>query len=279
MPSSNIEDFRNVFASSKNILIISGAGLSAASGIATFRGQGGRWRKYDATILATLAAWHENQSRVWQFFHYRREEQVTFVTVCFFVVTPRCLEAVAPNTTSVTHVTQNIDGLCLEALTKHSSASGEEPDGQIIEMHGNLFDVVCTAHDCDYRAKNMDHPICPALGGTEKIVAEGNVEPVVKRADLPHCPKCQQLLRPDVVWFGERPKKIHDILQVADSADLCLVVGTSSLVQPASKLPERVRANGGKVAVFNMEAANHSDQADFLFLGPCEVELGRILGI
>lgn len=184
----------------------------------------------------------------------------------------------APNA-SVTHVTQNIDGLNLIALTELSTESGEESDGQVIEMHGNLFDVVCTAHDCDYRAKNMDDPICQGLGGTERVVAEGNIEPIVKRAELPHCPKCQQLLRPDVVWFGERPKKIHDILEIAKSADLCLVVGTSSLVQPASKLPEYVRANGGKIAVFNMEAANHSDEADFLFLGPCEVELNKVLGI
>ncbi|THU87152.1 DHS-like NAD/FAD-binding domain-containing protein [Dendrothele bispora CBS 962.96] len=277
MPSSNVEDFHDVLSSSKSILIVSGAGLSAASGIATFRGTGGRWRKYDPKVLATLSAWQENQSRVWQFFHYRREEVRPAQPnkghhVLAQILMPSLRKGVAPNTTTVTHVTQNIDGLL-------SSASGKEPDGQIIEMHGNLFDVVCTAHDCDYRVKNTDNPICLALGGTEVIVGEGNVEPVVKRVDLPHCPKCQQLLRPDVVWFGERPKRIQEILQIADSADLCLVVGTSSLVQPASKLHERVRANGGKVAVFNMEVVNHSDEADFLFLGPCEVELERVLGM
>ncbi|KAJ3742830.1 DHS-like NAD/FAD-binding domain-containing protein [Lentinula detonsa] len=284
MPSTSIEDFRGILSNARNILVVSGAGLSAASGIATFRGQGGRWRKYDASILATLAAWHENQSRVWQFFHYRREEvrskrpndgHYALARMCM----PKWRRIVAPNATIV-HVTQNIDGLCLEALDELSSASEESPDGTIIEMHGNLFDVVCTAFDCDYRAKNMDYPICPALGGTEAIVAAGNVEPVVRRADLPHCPKCQQLLRPDVVWFGERPKQIQRILEAADSADLCLVVGTSSLVQPASKLPERVHANGGKVAVFNLEPnTNHSDEADFEFVGPCELEFARILGV
>ncbi|KAF5343941.1 hypothetical protein D9758_012117 [Tetrapyrgos nigripes] len=301
MPSSDVEEFRAILASSKNIMIVSGAGLSAASGIATFRGQGGRWRKYDAQVLATLSAWQENQSRVWQFFHYRREEvrpakpnegHNILARLCL----PSLRKAIAPNATVVTHVTQNIDGLSSEALRtitaelQHSQHSQDAsftttpssqpwPDGQIIEMHGNLFDVVCTAHDCDYRAKNMDNPICPALGGTEVIVAEGNVEPVVKRADLPHCPECTQLLRPDVVWFGERPKRIQEILDIANKVDLCLVVGTSSLVQPASKLPERVRAHGGKIAVFNMEAANHSDEADFLFLGSCETELGRVLGL
>ncbi|KAJ3727476.1 DHS-like NAD/FAD-binding domain-containing protein [Lentinula raphanica] len=283
MPSTNIEDFRQALSNAQNILVVSGAGLSAASGIATFRGQGGRWRKYDSSILATLSAWHENQSRVWQFFHYRREEvrskrpndgHYALARLCI----PKWRNTVAPNA-SVTHVTQNIDGLCLEALNELSNAAGDQPDGTVIEMHGNLFDVVCTAFDCDYRAKNMDYPICPALEGTEAIVAAGHVEPVVKRADLPHCPKCRQLLRPDVVWFGERPKQIQRILEAADSADLCLVVGTSSLVQPASKLPDRVRSNGGKIAVFNLEAnTNHSNEADFEFVGPCELDLSRIIG-
>ncbi|KAJ4480175.1 hypothetical protein J3R30DRAFT_3701533 [Lentinula aciculospora] len=147
-------------------------------------------------------------------------------------------------------------------LSKQAATPGEEPDGQIIEMHGNLFDVVCTAHDYDYRENNKDNPISPALGGTEAIVAEGNVQPVLKRMDLPHCPKRQQLLRLDVVWFGERPERMHEILQLADAADLC---PGRWHVQPASKLPGRVPAHSGKIAVFNMEAANHSDEADFLF--------------
>jgi len=110
-------------------------------------------------------------------------------------------------------------------------------------------------------------------------VAEGDLEPVVRRADLPHCPNCGQLLRPDVVWFGERPKRIHEILDIADQADLCLVVGTSALVQPASKLGSRVKEHGGKVAVFNLEMSNHSEEADFVFLGPCETRLVEVLGM
>jgi NAD-dependent deacetylase sirtuin 5 len=92
MPSTDIDEFRRVLATSEKVIVVSGAGLSAASGdpicfsiipveqvfivigIATFRGAGGRWRKYDAKSVATPSAWAENQSRVWQFFHYRREE-------------------------------------------------------------------------------------------------------------------------------------------------------------------------------------------------------------
>lgn len=78
MPSDNVQDFRRVLRGAKHILIHSGAGLSAASGVPTFRGNGGMWRKYDAVSLATPHAFAENQSRVWQFYHYRRELSVSF---------------------------------------------------------------------------------------------------------------------------------------------------------------------------------------------------------
>lgn len=143
---------------------------------------------------------------------------------------PTLRATVAAPDSAFVHITQNIDGLSSTAVIETASRLGETADARVIEMHGNLFDVICTAHDCDYHSKNTDSPICAALGGTEMRVAEGDIEPVVRRADLPRCPKCEQLLRPDVVWFGERPKRILEILELADRADLCLVVGTSAVV-------------------------------------------------
>ncbi|KAI0784867.1 DHS-like NAD/FAD-binding domain-containing protein [Abortiporus biennis] len=222
-------EFRKVLAEASNILVLSGAGLSAASGVATFRGLGGRWHKY-AALVATLS-WSENQSRVWQYFHYRREDK---------------------------------------AILKTFSKYNSQPDSELIEMHGRLFDVRCTAHDCDFHETNIGSPICPALAGTELAVVEGDIEPVVHRKDLPHCPQCGQLLRPD---------RVVGILELADQADLCIIVGTSTLVQSASKLGTRVQSQGGKVAVFNFEMSNHSKDADFVFLGPCETRLSEVLGI
>ncbi|KAF5390944.1 hypothetical protein D9757_003941 [Collybiopsis confluens] len=259
MPSSDTKEFHRVLSTSRNILVVSGAGLSAASEA-----------KVDAGVNTTPQFWphsplgmkispeYGSSSITGEKSGVRSKLPNPGHHALARLCMPQWRRLVAPNAT-VTHVTQNIDGLCIQALNDLSYSSDEEPDGVVIEMHGNLFDVVCTAFDCDY---------------------QGHVEPLVRRADLPHCPKCQQLLRPDVVWFGERPKRIQEILVAADSADLCLVVGTSSLVQPASKLPERVHANGGQVAVFNVEATtNHSDEADFLFVGPCELELTRVLGL
>lgn len=105
-----------------------------------------------------------------------------------------------------------------------------------IEMHGRLFDVVCTAHDCDFRETNYNSPICAALKGTELVIEARGPEPVVRRKDLPHCPKCGQLCRPGVVWFGERPHRIDEILELADEADLCIIVGTSAVVRRSTLL-------------------------------------------
>ncbi|KAH7909766.1 DHS-like NAD/FAD-binding domain-containing protein [Hygrophoropsis aurantiaca] len=290
MPSADITEFRRALASSQKIIVLSGAGLSAASGIATFRGTGGRWGKYNASDVATPAAFAESQSKVWQFFHYRREEmrdkkpnEAHYVLARLAI--PSIRHAIAPGST-LTHITQNIDTLCTRALAETETTlrlTHPEPPSEIIEMHGRIFDVACTStHDCDYHATNLDSPICPGLAGTEIQVAAEELDARVKRKDLPTCPRpgCGAMLRPDVVWFGERPKRIEDILALADDADLCLVVGTSALVQPASKIGGQVKNHGGKVAVFNVEGStNHADEADFLFVGPCEVTLGEVLGI
>ena len=123
-----------------------------------------------------------------------------------------------------------MDGLLTRAVEEVKASGAFEPPSELIEMHGQLFDVVCTAHDCSFREANHQSPICPALAGTEQFVEDGDVDPVVRRADLPHCPMCGQLCRPGVVWFGERPYRIHTIFDLADKADLCIIIGTSALV-------------------------------------------------
>ena len=138
---------------------------------------------------------------------------------------------VAPDS-QLTHVTQNVDGLQNRALEEMTASYGtSKSPSELIEMHGRLFDVVCSAHDCSFRETNYRSPICSALAGTEQIVGDGVTDPVVRRADLPHCPLCGQLCRPGVVWFGERPHRIHDIFDLADTADLCIIVGTSGTVR------------------------------------------------
>lgn len=144
----------------------------------------------------------------------------------------RIRHKISPNS-QFTHITQNIDGLYTRALEETTKELNETDVSPLIEMHGHIFDVVCTAHDCDFHERNHDSPICPALKGTELILEAGGPDPIVRRSDLPRCPKCGQLCRPGVVWFGERPHHIEKILQLADEADLCIIVGTSAVVRSA----------------------------------------------
>jgi NAD-dependent deacetylase sirtuin 5 len=147
---------------------------------------------------------------------------------------PAFRENIAPGTT-FTLITQNVDGLSTRALASVKSSLGDAPiDDQaepvILEMHGRLSDVVCTAQECGYVQANFDSPICPALAGTEAVVDAGATEPVIPLADLPRCTKCGAPVRPGVVWFGERPQHLNEIGALVEKADLCLVIGTSSLV-------------------------------------------------
>lgn len=202
---------------------------------------------------------------------------------------PEKLKTIAPSA-KFTLITQNVDGLSARAF-QEVCPSGSPP---LFEMHGRLFETLCTV--CKDRVANFDSPICPALAGTEELV-EKHEEPVIPLEDLPRCqkPGCGGLLRPGVVWFEEIPHYLDEINVIVDEADLALVVGTSSVVRPhkfyvalvtCSYVPQvypaagyayEVAEHGGKVAVFNIQHSEGDEDADFLFLGPCEEMLPRVL--
>lgn len=133
-----------------------------------------------------------------------------------------------------------MDGLSTRALAEVQSAlpvsepesSSESPPSQpqILEMHGRVFDVLCTSQACRHCETVPTSPICSALSGTEELVESGVIEPIIDKADLPRCSQCGDLARPGVVWFGEQPHHIPVIDKLVDQATLCLVVGTSSTV-------------------------------------------------
>ncbi|KAI9466742.1 DHS-like NAD/FAD-binding domain-containing protein [Lactarius psammicola] len=293
-PSTDMAAFKELLSSSKHIIAVAGAGLSAASGIPTFRGAGGMWRKYDAMSLATYTAFLSNPSRVWQFYHYRREKALAaqpnaaHVALAKFSI-ESIRKEIAPEAT-FTLITQNVDGLSTRALDAVQSAlpmsesgtsSSESPPSQpqILEMHGRVMDVLCTSQTCGHCETIPTSPICSALSGTEELVESGVIEPIIDKADLPRCSQCGDLARPGVVWFGEQPHHIPAIDKLVDQATLCLVVGTSSTVYPAASYQRRVRKQGGKVAVFNLERSTGDADVDFLFLGPCEETIPQALSL
>jgi NAD+-dependent protein deacetylase sirtuin 5 len=222
---SDLESFTAHLQNSHRILAVLGAGLSASSGLPTFRGAGGLWRSYDATHLATPDAFRSDPAFVWQFYNYRRHMALN--------AKPNpahyALAELARRRPEFWTLSQNVDGL---------SPRAGHPEGQLKLLHGSLFDVKCEDQDsCGYiRKDDFRDPICPALGIPDdaemsiaaqsrerpnqavknataqrtpltKGVDISNAEvplPTVPRSSLPHCPKCKtSLLRPGVVWFGE----------------------------------------------------------------------------
>ncbi|KZW00550.1 DHS-like NAD/FAD-binding domain-containing protein [Exidia glandulosa HHB12029] len=287
--SDAADAFRDAFQNSKHIVVIAGAGLSAASGIPTFRDGGGMWRSLEATALATPEAFNKNPSLVWQFYHYRRTKALEAKPnaahdVIAKMSVPTYLRKVAPAAQSFHLVTQNVDRLSVSAL----NALLARPDSQaelatkhtvfrdsILEMHGRIYDVKCTA--CGFCEEDRTDPLCPALGAADASFNNyhdaGSKDVHIPENDLPRCAACGALARPGVVWFGEKPYHLDEINSIVYKADMCLVIGTSSTVRPASTYAYRVQRHGGKVAVFNLAPSEKDEQADFVFSGPCETIL------
>lgn len=139
---------------------------------------------------------------------------------------------IAPQST-FTLITQNVDGLSRRALDiiAPDLAGTQRERPVLLEMHGRLFDIVCTSRSCNHREQNFTSPICKALESTETLVEKNEIEPDIPLTNLPRCSRCGSLARPGVVWFGEAPHHLPTIQKLVDEADLCLVVGSSSTVR------------------------------------------------
>ncbi|XP_049852775.1 NAD-dependent protein deacylase-like isoform X2 [Schistocerca gregaria] len=268
-PISDMAAFKDVLRKSKNCVVLSGAGVSAESGIPTFRGSGGFWRKYQAQNLATPEAFQRDPSLVWEFYHYRRELVMTRKPNKAHFAIADCQKRFRDQGKSFTIITQNIDGL-------HQQAGAED----VIELHGSLFKTRCTK--CHEVLENRVSPICPSLAG-KGAPDPGAVSADIPVSELPHCKSngCGGLLRPHVVWFGEGldPEVLVQAGLHLDSCDLCLVVGTSSVVYPAAMFAPQVAARGVPVAEFNLEETPATNEFQFHFEGPCGSTVPEALSV
>ncbi|XP_071773127.1 NAD-dependent protein deacylase sirtuin-5, mitochondrial-like [Centroberyx gerrardi] len=262
-PSSDMSEFRKVFSKAKHIAIITGAGVSAESGVPTFRGAGGTWRKWQTQDLATPEAFSRNPSRVWEFYHYRRELALSKKPNAAHLAIAECEARLRKQGRSVVVITKTIDDLHRQAGSKH-----------VLKIHGSLVETRCVS--CGHVAVNQRSPICAALkgkGAPEPDVADAQI-PVDK---LPRCREtdCRGLLRPNVVFFGETLDS-HVLTKVEkelDICDLCLVVGTSSIVYPAAMFGPQVASRGIPVAEFNTVTTPKTEYFTYHFQGPCGTTL------
>lgn len=265
-PSSSFEEFREVYKSANHVVVLTGAGISAESGIPTFRGSGGYWRTFSSENLATLDAFTNNPSLVWEFYSYRRELVLQKEPNEAHHTLVKCEKQLKELGKKFVVITQNVDELHRTAGT-----------GNLIELHGSLFKTKCMK--CKSVKVNRDSPICAALKdkGSPKEHAEDARIPI---ENLPKCQstECNGLLRPGVVWFGEGLET--DVLQKAEShfnsCDLCLIVGTSSVVYPAAMFAPQLADRGIPVAEFNLEYTPVTEKFDFHFQGPCSQTLTKI---
>ena len=227
--------------SADRIMVLTGAGVSAESGVATFRDAlTGLWEKFKPEDMATEAAYRKHPRMVWDWYQERRERVLQALPNPAHVA----IAALAKRKT-VTVVTQNVDGL-------HQRAGSEG----VIELHGNLF-------------------VDKWLGGCGKCDV-ATAEP----GRPPRCATCGAMLRPGVVWFGEQLPLVANYRaeEAANTCDVCLVVGTSGMVYPAAGLPGLAKDHGAKVIVVNPEPSALDGTADLVIHQPAGVCLPAMLG-
>jgi NAD-dependent deacetylase len=221
------------------LAVLTGAGVSAESGLSTFRGPGGFWEGHRAADLATPEAFGEDPVRVWRFYEWRRARVREARPNAGHEALAR-IETLLPE---MTLVTQNVDGL-------HRAAGSRN----VLELHGTILATRCTG--CGEKAPGPDEPF----------------------PDLPPRCACGAMLRPDVVWFGEMlPDGVFEAAaEAAASSAVFLVAGTSSVVAPASSLAAIAARGGAKVFEINPEETPLSPLADGGFRESAATVLPRI---
>jgi NAD-dependent deacetylase len=213
-----------------SVAVLTGAGISADSGVPTFRGADGLWRNFRAEDLATPEAFARDPRLVWEWYNWRRELIATKSPNPGHLALVR-MEA---RHERFLLITQNVDGL-------HGAAGSHK----LAEIHGNIWKVRCTA--CKQVTENHDVPI----------------------AIPPSCRSCGGLLRPHIIWFGEPLDEptLDRCMGALASCQVLLIVGTSGLVYPAASFAPIAKAAGAFVAEVNLDPTPNSQLVDLSIQG------------
>ena len=221
---------REIVSGCRALCILTGAGVSAESGVPTFRGADGLWKRRDPMSLATPEAFADDPGEVWEWYQWRRRK----IRACAPNPGHRAIARVEGTKEDFLLITQNVDGLHRKAGSK-----------RMVEIHGNIWVVRCVRR------------------GAEREEA-GDFE------DLPpRCGGCGGLLRPGVVWFGEMlpPREADEAVAMVRRCDVIVVAGTSAVVAPASGYAAAARSRGAVVIEVNIEDTPATGISDFAFRG------------
>ena len=223
----------------EQVVFFTGAGISAESGVPTYRGKGGIWKEYDYQSCACQDAFDRDAERVWEFHNYRRG----LVAACEPNLGHQLIARAEASHPSVWVITQNIDGL-------HQRAGSRN----VIEMHGSLWRVRCDA--CGTKRQAMDVPF------NER-----------------RCTCGQGLWRPDITWFGDAldSDMLSEVQQRVSSCTLFVSVGTSGVVYPAALVPKVAKQAGALLVEINLERTDASDLYDFAYLQSASQGLAQLI--
>ena len=226
---ADMEMVKALLDGSRKVVALTGAGVSAESGVPTFRGREGLWKTYRPEDLARPDAFEAHPELVWEFYNWRRKMVAACEPNPAHIALAK-LERALPN---FLLITQNVDGL-------HARAGSRK----LMEMHGSLWQVKCTV--CTHAREEF-----------------GELD------DLPECPVCGHLLRPGVVWFGEPliPGVLKLAIAQISSADVFLSIGTSNLVQPAASFYQLAKDHGAVTVEINLEPTPNTGFMDFALHG------------
>lgn len=239
MQTAAITQVRDHIRQVTSLTVLTGAGISADSGVPTFRGSEGLWKQFKPEELASPEAFARDPHLVWEWYNWRRELLAT--------KTPNpaheALVALERRLPTFWLITQNVDGL-------HEAAGSKN----MTELHGNIWKVRCTA--CQRVAINRDVPI----------------------SIPPYCP-CGGLLRPHIIWFGESlaSQDLDRSIGALRTCEMLLIIGTSGLVYPAASFGPIAKEQGATVVEVNLEPTPHSELVDISIQGRAKDVLPQLV--
>jgi NAD-dependent deacetylase len=219
------------------LFVLTGAGVSAESGLATFRGSGGLWNGYRVDQVATPEAWQADPELVWRFYSMRRRDALAAQPNAAHLALAKLEQKLGDR---FYLCTQNVDDL-------HERAGSR----RVHHMHGSLFQSRCVQCNLPF----------------------GDQEQYETADKLPACGKCGAPVRPHIVWFGEIPLDMDGIYRELDCATHLLVVGTSGSVYPAAGFVHIANQRGIQAVYVGPEEPLNSDAFDDIVLGPATVVL------
>jgi NAD-dependent deacetylase len=230
--TDTIEAIARDLKNCSHAVAFTGAGISAESGIATYRGEGGMWSKYDPNIYANINHFLEDPTYYWDFF-----KEVRYPMIRGAKPNPghQALAELEKTGKLATVITQNIDEL-------HQQAGSQS----VIELHGTTRSYYC-------------------LSCSKRFDFDTTFE-MAKKANPPPCSDCQGMIRPDVVFFGESLKTevLRSAFEKAQQSDFVLAIGSSLVVYPAADIPVQAKRAGAKLAIINKDPTPLDSVADYV---------------